>query len=138
MADPRRRRLSDRVGRKPVLLAGVLGYVVLSYPLFLLLAMVLASALVAQLTFAVLLSLVGGPAPATYVELFPTRIRYTGIAMARAWLRGSGWQCHFPGLDLADGDGIHDCALAFYLLVVAILAGGIIVFIRDRYRDPLR
>jgi MHS family proline/betaine transporter-like MFS transporter len=75
--------LSDRLGRKPVILAGSVGYLVLSYPLFLLMSHgTFAAALSGQLVSAVLTALYGGAALAAFVELFPTRTRYSGLALS--------------------------------------------------------
>ena len=75
--------LSDRLGRKPVILAGSVGYLVLSYPMFLWMSQgTFTAALSGQLVFAVLTALYGGAALAAFVELFPTRTRYSGLALA--------------------------------------------------------
>jgi MHS family proline/betaine transporter-like MFS transporter len=75
--------LSDRVGRRPVILAGSVGYLVLSYPLFLWMSGgTFTAALGAELVSAVLSALYGGASLAAFVELFPTRTRYSGLALS--------------------------------------------------------
>jgi MHS family proline/betaine transporter-like MFS transporter len=75
--------LADRLGRKPVILASSVGYLVLSYPLFLWMSGgTFTAALIAQLVSAVLTALYGGASLAAFVELFPTRTRYTGLALS--------------------------------------------------------
>jgi MHS family proline/betaine transporter-like MFS transporter len=75
--------LSDRLGRKPVILAGSVGYLVLSYPMFLWMSGgAFTAALSAQLVSAVLTALYGGASLAAFVELFPTRTRYSGLALS--------------------------------------------------------
>jgi MHS family proline/betaine transporter-like MFS transporter len=75
--------LSDRLGRKPVILTGSVGYLVLSYPMFLWMSGgTFTAALSAQLVCAVLTALYGGAALAAFVELFPTRTRYSGLALS--------------------------------------------------------
>jgi MHS family proline/betaine transporter-like MFS transporter len=75
--------LSDRLGRKPVILAGSVGYLVLSYPMFLWMSGgTFTAALSAQLVSAVLTALYGGASLAAFVELFPTRTRYSGLALS--------------------------------------------------------
>jgi MFS family permease len=76
-------RLSDRVGRLPVMLGGAAFLGVFAFPLFWLLetrspglvvlAMVLAFAGSAA---------VFGPMPAYYAELFGTRVRYSGVSLS--------------------------------------------------------
>jgi len=75
-------RLSDAVGRKPLLIVGALGVVLLAAPLFHLVDHGSAvSALAAQLVFAAVMSLFLGPIPATLTELFPARTRTSGVAI---------------------------------------------------------
>ncbi len=75
--------LSDRLGRKPVILAGSVGYLVLSYPMFLWMSQgSFTAALSGQLLSAVLSALYGGASLAAFVELFPTRTRYSGLALS--------------------------------------------------------
>lgn len=75
--------LSDRLGRKPVILAGSVGYLVLSYPMFLWMSQgTFTAALSGQLVSAVLSALYGGASLAAFVELFPTRTRYSGLALS--------------------------------------------------------
>jgi MHS family proline/betaine transporter-like MFS transporter len=75
--------LSDRVGRKPVMLGCALGYVVLGYPLFLLVVTLHSATglVVAQAVSALLLAMYAGPICAVLSELFPTRVRYTALSI---------------------------------------------------------
>ncbi|MBW1718271.1 MAG: MFS transporter [Deltaproteobacteria bacterium] len=76
-------RLSDRYGRKKILISGQIGFVVFSIPLFLLIDMAEHwHILLAQLGFAVLVATQQGVIPAALVERFPTRIRYTGLSIS--------------------------------------------------------
>jgi MHS family proline/betaine transporter-like MFS transporter len=74
--------LSDRLGRRPMLLAAALGGIVLSGPLFWLLdhphpVMVL----VGQMGFALLVGGFVGAMPATMVEAFPARVRCSAVSV---------------------------------------------------------
>jgi MFS transporter, MHS family, proline/betaine transporter len=74
--------LSDRVGRKPLLIAGTAGFVVLTWPAMLLMS--LGSAVLAVLGMVVLGLLIAaydGAVGATMAELFPPRIRSGAIAI---------------------------------------------------------
>lgn len=74
--------LSDLVGRRAVMLYAAAALAVVAYPLFHLVDHgSFGGALAAQGIFAVLLGLATGPAPAAMVELFPARLRYTGVAV---------------------------------------------------------
>lgn len=74
--------VSDQVGRRPMLIGGALGVAILAWPLFHLVDhRSFGSALAAQLLFVVLMSVFMGPVPATLMEMFPPRRRYSGVAV---------------------------------------------------------
>lgn len=74
--------LSDRIGRRPPLLIFNLGLVVLSFPLIAFMAEGgFVRVLLAQLIFAVLSACFFGAGTAAAGELFPTRVRFTGLAL---------------------------------------------------------
>jgi MHS family proline/betaine transporter-like MFS transporter len=74
--------LSDRLGRKPVLLGSALGLLVLAWPLFWLIHHPAWSLmLLGQLGFAVLVGLYLGPIPAVTAEAFPARVRVSALAI---------------------------------------------------------
>ncbi|MFJ3925256.1 MFS transporter [Streptomyces sp. NPDC090022] len=79
--------LSDRVGRRPVMLAGALLVVVLSFPLLGLLqdpgSSVPARA-AALLAAGAVVGLMAGAGPAMLAEMFPARVRCTGLGVAYA------------------------------------------------------
>lgn len=77
--------LSDRIGRRPVMVTGAALVVVLAFPLMNLLqdkessnAAKGAAIFVAGLV----VGLMAGPGPAMLAEMFPTRARYTGLGLA--------------------------------------------------------
>ncbi|MBI5584959.1 MAG: MFS transporter [Deltaproteobacteria bacterium] len=75
--------LSDRWGRKPLMLASSLGFVLLSYPLFHLLSNgVPWDDLMAQLVFVVLIALYEGTYPALLAEICPARVRMTAFSLS--------------------------------------------------------
>ncbi|MGH3622537.1 MAG: MFS transporter, partial [Sciscionella sp.] len=74
--------LSDRIGRKPLLLTASLGFIVLSFPAFKLMqaghvvTLVIGFAIVTALLLC-MLAVIGSTFPA----MFPTRVRYTSFAV---------------------------------------------------------
>jgi len=74
--------LSDVHGRRVIVTSSVIGVGVLAVPLFRLAATGSAgAALFAQLVFAVLMAGVSGPLPAAMMELFPARLRQSGVSL---------------------------------------------------------
>jgi MFS transporter, MHS family, proline/betaine transporter len=74
--------LSDRVGRRPQMIASCIGFAVLGYPFFLLGSSGRVElAFLAQLLMVAFLALYAGACPAAYAELFPTRVRYTALSI---------------------------------------------------------
>jgi MFS transporter, MHS family, proline/betaine transporter len=74
--------LSDKVGRRPLLMASALSIGLLSFPLFSLMAggAGLALVLPIQILFGVLLALYSGAGPAAISEIFPTHLRSTWMS----------------------------------------------------------
>ena len=74
---------SDKYGRKPVLKYTALSIIVFMYPIFWLLRQTgMDVAVVSQLIFSALVGFYMGPIPAVLVELFPTRVRFTGVSVS--------------------------------------------------------
>ncbi|WP_037834517.1 MFS transporter [Streptomyces sp. NRRL F-4474] len=79
--------LSDRIGRRPVMLGGALGVAVLAIPLLHVLQSPGASTqarIAAVLTAGALVGLLAGPGPAMLAEMFPRRVRCTGLGLSYA------------------------------------------------------
>jgi MFS family permease len=88
--------LSDRIGRRPIILGGFLLAALLYYPLYWMLGRVAEPGAInypmAILIVAVLVSFVGmvyGPLAAFLAEYFPARIRYTSVSVP--YHIGNGW-----------------------------------------------
>ncbi|GAA1602381.1 MFS transporter [Leucobacter chromiireducens] len=109
--------LSDRVGRKPVLMTAAIAQTALSIPLFMLMQSGEEwAAFVSTLGLALILAIILGTHAVTVVELFPTRTRQTGLSIAYAvtaalfagtapyvltWLLGETGNLLVPGFFLA-------------------------------------
>jgi MHS family proline/betaine transporter-like MFS transporter len=76
--------LSDRIGRKPLLVGSAAAIAVLSYPLISVLAKFpgVGTLIGVQATMALLIAAFTGPAPAALGELYPTHVRSTGMSLA--------------------------------------------------------
>ncbi|MDH6679122.1 MFS family permease [Rhodococcus sp. LBL1] len=112
-------KLSDRVGRRPVMLGGVAGTVILLYPSFLLLGRgEFLPAVAGFVLCTVCLTAVHGPLPAFITEQFGTLSRYTGSSLGYqiATLVGGGLSpLAITALFSASGGSI--------LAVTALIAG---------------
>ncbi len=131
--------LSDRVGRKPVLAGAMLGTLLLSIPLFLLMARPEAGwILLGQCGFALLIGAYSGTVPATLVEMFCTRTRCTALAIsyntAFAILGGTAPMVAVFLVSHEHGD----LGPAYYLMAVAAISLAGLMTMRDRTGEPLR
>jgi MHS family proline/betaine transporter-like MFS transporter len=74
--------LSDRVGRKPLLMASGLGFVLLSYLAFVLMrGGEFVTVIVVQAGLGILLALILSTHAVTMAEIFPTRVRQVGLSI---------------------------------------------------------
>lgn len=116
--------LSDFFGRRRMLIAACIAFIVLTIPLFLLMtkASTLLIVIVCQIIFALVLTANDGTLATFLAESFPTNVRYSGFALsfngANALLGGTTpfivtWLIHRTGSPLAP---------AFYLTVVSVIA----------------
>ena len=131
--------LSDRLGRRPQLMASCIGFALLGYPFFLLGSSGRVElAFLAQLLMVVFLSLYAGSCPAAYAELFPTRVRYTALSIgyniAVAIFGGfapfiATWLIKVTGNPLAP---------AFYVIAAAVITLVILTRIRETAFAPLK
>ncbi len=85
VATPAAGALSDRIGRRPVLIAYAIGFFVLAWPLLYLLQNGdFLTFLFVDIVGCLLLAMVDGVMSATFCELFPTQVRASGIGLPYA------------------------------------------------------
>ncbi|WP_203579142.1 MFS transporter [Microbacterium hibisci] len=130
-------RLSDRVGRKKMMIAGAIGMVLLAWPAFLLVGSgEFGLAIVGQLLLSVPICVFGGGSFTFYVELFPTATRLTGAAVSynlSYGLFGGTGPLIATALVAASGSAISP---AFYLIAIGVVAGITALFVPEtRGRD---
>lgn len=75
--------ISDHIGRRKVLIYGAWGIALSAYPTFWALGQMNDFlALIASFIFAVIVAFYMGPVPTVLVESFPTKVRFTGVALS--------------------------------------------------------
>ena len=77
-------RLSDAIGRKPPLVMGAIIFFVISYPMFVFFTTTssILFVLIAILLCSALIGLLAGSSSVAMAEMFPTRIRTTGVSIS--------------------------------------------------------
>jgi len=124
--------MSDRVGRLPIAFPAALGTLVLVYPLFswLAAAPTLQTLLIAQGVIGVLSAAYMGPLGAMMSELFPARMRTTGLSISYAFgVAIFGGFAPFINAWLIEATG-SKLAPAFYLMFASAISLVALVFAR--------
>ncbi|MDF2826747.1 MAG: ral substrate transporter [Mycobacterium sp.] len=131
--------LSDRVGRKPLMMTAMALFAVGTYPIFLLVTSgTIAGAVTGQVLFVTLFALVSGPMAAMFVELFPTRVRSSAFSSSyNIGVAVFGGTAPFVNTFLATRSGL-DVAPAFYLTFGALVSLVFLSRVVDRHDEELR
>jgi MFS transporter, MHS family, proline/betaine transporter len=131
-------RLSDRIGRRPLMLFSCGAFIVLGYPFFLMAASGnLALTIFGQLLMMVCYAPYAATCASFLSEIIPTRVRYTSMSVgyntAVAIFGGfapfiATWLVKTTGLSYAPG---------FYLIGAAVITGAVVLRTRETAFTPL-
>lgn len=131
--------LSDRVGRRPMILACSILNLLLAYPLFLLAVSggTLAALMTVLAIHATFQSLYTGVIPSILAEMFPTRVRYTGLSVSYGFaVVLFGGFAPLVSTWLVDVTG-NPLAPAFYLMAGGAASAIAILSMREHLNAPL-
>jgi MHS family proline/betaine transporter-like MFS transporter len=132
--------LSDRIGRKPLLIACCLAFAIFTYPLFsaMLSGISLGGMIVIQLIFGLMIAMFSGPGPAAIAEIFPTSTRSTwmstGYSLATSIFGGfapfiATWLISRTGSPISP---------TYYLIAAAIVSAIVIATLKETAHERLR
>jgi len=130
--------LSDKIGRKPLLLFGAAGMAVLGYPLIWLMHHPdFMMILLGQLGFAVLIGAYFGASPATLTEMFPRRVRVSALSISyNISLAIFGGTTPLIATWLI-AHSHNDLSIAWYLIGCAVVSFLVLLTVRDGAGKPL-
>ena len=130
--------ISDRIGRKPILIWSSVALVISIYPIFLALhSMNYSIAILSQIIFSAIVGAYMGPVPTLLVELFPTKVRFTGVALSynlSAAIFGGTAPMVGALLHKITGEQI---SLAYYLTTLALFTLSCLYFCKETYKNNL-
>jgi MFS transporter, MHS family, proline/betaine transporter len=126
--------LSDKVGRKPLMLIMSFGFVFASYPMFRAItdAPSVLTLFIVQFLYSLLQMFYTGTIAPVLAELFPTRVRFTGLSVSYGLaVTLAGGTAPFVATLLVKQTG-NPVAPAYYVMALALVSGIAMLVTRDR------
>ena len=131
--------LSDKIGRRPVLLASCFGFLIFTYPLFVFISDGNFYKLVmAQIILGVFLSMFSGPGVAFIAEIFPTKVRCSTLSIGyNIMVALAGGMAPFIATYLVAYTG-DSLAPSYYVIIAAFVSIIAIWSLEETYNKPLK
>lgn len=133
-------KLSDRIGRKPLLIISAVAFILLPYPLFSLMASSgkFAVILVCQLILAGFLACFSGPGPAAIAEITSTKVRTSALAIGyNLAVTGFGAPAPLIATYLVSTTG-NVLSPTFFSIGCAVISLLVLIRLKETYKDPLK
>jgi MFS transporter, MHS family, proline/betaine transporter len=130
--------LSDRFGRKPMLICSCLGFIVFAYPVFLLIGKGgFLFVLLPQFVFAIFEAMYSGAGPAALAELFPTRVRNSALSVGyNLGVALFGGTAPFIATYLISATH-NNFSPTFYVIGCAVVSFFVLLTLRETNQDEL-
>lgn len=131
--------IGDRVGRKPMLIAGAAALALLSIPCFMLVTSgSLTLAIMGQLLFVIPMCIYGGGCYTFFVEIFTTKTRFTSAAISyNVGYAIFGGSAPFVGTFLVSQTGVS-AAPGYYMAAAAVIVFLLLTLTKVPETNPLR
>ena len=130
--------ISDKIGRKPVLITASLGFILLTYPLFEFMADgSFTKVLLAQFVLAIFLAMFSGAGVAFTAEVFTTKVRTSSLVGYNICAALAGGMGPFFATYLIKATGSNSSP-AFYVAGMAIIGLIAIASLPETYDKPLK
>lgn len=130
--------LTDKHGRRKLLMMTSFAFLVMAYPVFyLMLQGSFAMIILGQLIFAICVGWYIGPVPALLVEIFPTRVRYTGMSLSYNFAAAAfGGTAPMACQWLMQKTG-NPYSISLYIVICALTSLFALYHYRERFDQPL-
>ncbi|MEV0110824.1 MFS transporter [Nocardia sp. NPDC050799] len=131
--------LTDRFGRKPVLIGGYLGYVIIALPAFMIMGATESILVIGIVYFLymVLNGVVQVPAFPLFTELFPRTVRYTGVSLGfNIGTIAAGGTAPYVAAQLVESTG-NAMSPAYWVMGVCAIGLLTVATIRETSRKEL-
>lgn len=129
--------LADKIGRKKVLMIGIMAMLIAAYPVFnYMQSGLFMHVLIGQAILAMMIGWYLGPMPAVLVEIFPTSVRYTGMSLAYNLCAIVGG--FTPSIaEYMIRDTGSKMSIMWLIVGAAFLSFIAIITYKDKWREPL-